>query len=46
LWDVTRRYRFEQGFPFELNLTGVSDELRDDFAGTDKKSGSDHGRKS
>jgi enoyl-CoA hydratase len=26
----------EQGFTFELNLSGVSDELRDDFAGTDK----------
>lgn len=37
LWDVKRSYRFEQGFTFELNLTGVADELRDDFAGTDKK---------
>jgi enoyl-CoA hydratase len=36
LWDVKRSYRFEQGFTFELNLTGVSDELRDDFAGTSK----------
>jgi enoyl-CoA hydratase len=36
LWDVKRSYRFEQGFTFELNLSGVSDELRDDFAGTDK----------
>jgi enoyl-CoA hydratase len=36
LWDVKRSYRFEQGFTFELNLTGVSDELRDDFAGTEK----------
>ncbi len=36
LWDVKRSYRFEQGFTFELNLTGVSDELRDDFAGTRK----------
>jgi hypothetical protein len=34
LWDVKRSYRFEQGFTFELNLTGVADELRDDFAGT------------
>lgn len=32
--DVNRSYRFEQGFTFELNLTGVSDRLRDDFAGT------------
>ena len=34
--DVNKSYRFEQGFTFELNLTGVSDELRDDFSGTDK----------
>lgn len=34
--DVNRSYRFEQGFTFELNLRGVSDELRDDFAGTSK----------
>jgi enoyl-CoA hydratase len=34
--DVNRSYRFEQGFTFELNLAGVSDELRDDFAGTEK----------
>lgn len=36
LWDVKRSYRYEQGFTFELNLSGVSDELRDDFAGTEK----------
>ncbi len=35
-WDVKRSYRFEQGFTYELNLTGVSDELRDDFSGTTK----------
>jgi enoyl-CoA hydratase len=29
--DVNRSYRFEQGFTFELNLSGVSDELRDAF---------------
>ena len=34
--DVNKSYRFEQGFTYELNLMGVSDELRDDFAGTDK----------
>jgi len=39
--DVNRSYRFEQGFTMELNLAGVSDELRDAFvdeqsAGTDK----------
>ena len=34
--DVNLSYRFEQGFTFELNLAGVSDELRDQFAGTEK----------
>ena len=34
--DVNKSYRFEQGFTMELNLMGVSDELRDDFAGTGK----------
>jgi enoyl-CoA hydratase len=29
--DVKRSYRYEQGFTFELNLTGVSDELRGAF---------------
>ncbi len=29
--DVHRSYRFEQGFTFELNLTGVSDEARQSF---------------
>jgi enoyl-CoA hydratase len=37
--DVNKSYRFEQGFTMELNLAGVSDELRDDFAGTDKARG-------
>ena len=37
--DVNKSYRFEQGFTFELNLKGVADELRDDFAGTSKASG-------
>jgi enoyl-CoA hydratase len=37
--DVNHSYRFEQGFTYELNLMGVSDELRDDFAGTDKAKG-------
>jgi enoyl-CoA hydratase len=31
--DVKRSYRFEQGFTFELNLSGVSDRARDDFIG-------------
>jgi enoyl-CoA hydratase len=34
--DVNRSYRFEQGFTMELNLAGVADEHRDEFAGTDK----------
>lgn len=29
--DVKRSYRYEQGFTFELNLTGVSDEARAAF---------------
>jgi enoyl-CoA hydratase/carnithine racemase len=29
--DVHRSYRFEQGFTFELNLTGVADEHRNTF---------------
>jgi enoyl-CoA hydratase len=37
LWDVKRSYRFEQGFTFELNLTGVSDELRDGFVADQDK---------
>ena len=31
LWDVKKSYRFEQGFTFELNLSGVADEARDAF---------------
>lgn len=31
LWDVKKSYRYEQGFTFELNLSGVSDEHRDAF---------------
>jgi enoyl-CoA hydratase len=31
LWDVRRSYRYEQGFTFELNLSGVADEVRDEF---------------
>src|SRR3954449_5173890 len=29
--DVRKSYRFEQGFTFELNLTGASDKARDAF---------------
>ena len=31
LMDVKRSYRFEQGFTFELNLSGVADEARNAF---------------
>src|SRR3954463_3911013 len=37
--DVKRSYRYEQGFTFELNLSGVADEHRDAFVekrGTDR----------
>jgi enoyl-CoA hydratase len=29
--DVRRSYRYEQGFTFELNLSGVADRVRDEF---------------
>ena len=29
--DVKRSYRYEQGYTFELNLSGVSDRLRESF---------------
>jgi enoyl-CoA hydratase len=29
--DIRRSYRYEQGFTFELNLTGISDEARQAF---------------
>jgi enoyl-CoA hydratase len=32
-WDVKRSYRFEQGFTFELNLSGVAERVRDQFGG-------------
>jgi enoyl-CoA hydratase len=31
LWDVKRSYRYEQGFTFELNLSGLSGRLRESF---------------
>jgi enoyl-CoA hydratase len=31
LQDVRRSYRYEQGFTFELNLSGVADRLRESF---------------
>ena len=30
-WDVKRSYRYEQGYTFELNLSGVADKVRDEF---------------
>ncbi|GAA3118074.1 enoyl-CoA hydratase family protein [Streptomyces rameus] len=33
--DVRRSYRFEQGFTFEANLSGVADRVRDSF-GTER----------
>ncbi len=30
-WDVRRSYRYEQGYTFELNLSGVSSRLRESF---------------
>ncbi len=42
--DVNRSYRFEQGFTFELNLTDVSDELRQDFVERDKNQDAPDGR--
>jgi enoyl-CoA hydratase len=39
LWDVNRSYRYEQGFTFELNLTGVSDRIRDEFAAGPQQEG-------
>jgi enoyl-CoA hydratase len=34
--DVKRSYRYEQGFTFELNLSGVADRARDAFVATGK----------
>ncbi|SMC95884.1 enoyl-CoA hydratase family protein [Lentzea albidocapillata] len=36
-WDVNRSYRFEQGFTFELNLSGVADRVRDQFGKPDAR---------
>ena len=41
--DVKRSYRYEQGYTFELNLSGVSDRLRESF-GPDKEEGESGGR--
>jgi enoyl-CoA hydratase len=42
-WDVRRSYRYEQGYTFELNLSGVSDRLRASF-GTDQPGGDPAGQ--
>jgi len=41
LWDVKRSYRYEQGYTFELNLSGVSDRLRESF-GQDRPAPGQH----
>jgi enoyl-CoA hydratase len=33
---VRRSYRYEQGYTFELNLTGVADRVRETFGSNDK----------
>jgi enoyl-CoA hydratase len=45
-WDVNRSYRYEQGFTFELNLSGASDRARDEFLGgtASGKGRAGHGR--
>ncbi|MFB7516124.1 enoyl-CoA hydratase family protein [Streptomyces sp. NPDC056144] len=35
--DVRRSYRFEQGFTFEANLSGVADRVRDTFGKEDPR---------
>ncbi|MFH0518002.1 enoyl-CoA hydratase family protein [Streptomyces sp. M41] len=37
--DVRRSYRFEQGFTFEANLSGVADRIRDTFGTSGTSSG-------
>jgi enoyl-CoA hydratase len=39
LWDVRKSYRYEQGFTFELNLSGVADEVREGFGRHDDNAG-------
>ncbi|MCK7628203.1 enoyl-CoA hydratase family protein [Streptomyces sp. RS10V-4] len=39
--DVRRSYRFEQGFTFEANLSGVADRVRDTFGGAGHTEGPD-----
>ncbi len=42
-WDVKRSYRYEQGYTFELNLSGVSDRLRASF-GADRRGADRRGK--
>lgn len=35
--DVRRSYRYEQGFTFEANLSGVADRVRDGFGASDRE---------
>ncbi|MDR2984108.1 MAG: enoyl-CoA hydratase family protein [Nocardiopsaceae bacterium] len=42
--DVRRSYRYEQGFTFELNLTGVADRVRDKFGDRGSEQGKDLGK--
>ncbi len=39
LWDVRKSYRYEQGFTFELNLSGVADERRAAFLSSPEAAG-------
>ena len=43
--DVKTSYRLEQGYTFELNLAGVSDEHRDEFIETGKPRSHSNNRK-
>ncbi|MDV7082793.1 enoyl-CoA hydratase family protein [Rhodococcus sp. IEGM 248] len=43
--DVKTSYRLEQGYTFELNLAGVSDEHRDEFVETGKPRSHSNNRK-
>jgi enoyl-CoA hydratase len=43
--DVKTSYRLEQGYTFELNLAGVSDEHRDEFVETGKPRSNSNNRK-
>jgi enoyl-CoA hydratase len=42
--DVKRSYRYEQGYTFELNLSGVSDRLRESFGTAAPGTGNQEGQ--